>query len=131
MWMNGADVVRSFYERIGTGDLPGGLALIADDCAWTEMESFGHAGVYVGPEAVRDNVFLRIGAEWAPFGLEVDEVLDAGSAVLGVGTYSGTSNETGKSFSARVVHLFRVRDGRIASFEQFTDTGAIAAARER
>ena len=128
--MSDADVVRSFYERVGSGDLPGGLALIADDATWTEMESFGHAGVYVGPDAVRDNIFVRIGAEWEPFGLAVDEILDAGSAVLGVGTYSGTCNETGTSFSARVVHLFRVRDGKIASFEQFTDTAAIAAARE-
>src|SRR5262249_8385798 len=106
--MGDADVVRSFYGRVGSGDLPGGLALVADDCTWTEMESFGHAGVYIGPESVRDNIFVRIGAEWAPFGLEVDEVLDAGSAVLGVGTYSGTSTDTGKSFTARVVHVFRV-----------------------
>ena len=127
--MGDADVVRSFYERVGSGDLPGGLALIADDCRWKEMESFGHAGVYVGPDAVRDDIFRRIGAEWAPFGLEVDEVLDAGSAVVGVGTYSGTCKETGKSFTARVVHLFRVQDGKIVSFEQFTDTAAIAAAR--
>jgi ketosteroid isomerase-like protein len=129
--MEDADVVRSFYERVGSGDLPGGLALVADDATWTEMESFGHAGVYVGPDAVRDNIFVRIGAEWAPFDLAVDEILDAGSAVLGVGTYSGTAKDTGKSFTARVVHLFRVRDGKIVSFEQFTDTAAIAAARER
>src|ERR1700756_4319977 len=122
--MSDADVVRSFYQRVEGGDLPGGLALLADDCAWTEMETFGHAGVYVGPEAVRDNIFVRIGAEWAPFGLELDEVLDAGTAVVGVGTY------TGKSIRARVVHLFRVRDGQIVSFEQFSDTAAIAAARE-
>jgi ketosteroid isomerase-like protein len=128
--MGDADVVRSFYERVEGGDLPGGLALLADDCAWTEMETFGHAGVYVGPDAVRDDIFVRIGTEWAPFGLAVDEVLDAGSAVIGVGTYSGTCKETGKSFTARVVHLFRVRDGKIASFEQFTDTAAIAAARD-
>jgi len=128
--MGDADVVRSFYERVGSGDLPGGLELVADDATWTEMESFGHAGVYVGPDAVRDHIFMRIGAEWEPFALAVDEVLDAGSSVVGVGTYSGTCRATGKSFSARVVHLFRVRDGKIASFEQFTDTAAIAAARE-
>ena len=128
--MGNADVIRSFYERVGSGDLPGGLALLAEDATWTEMETFGHAGVYVGPAAVRDNIFVRIGAEWAPFGLEVDQVLDAGPAVVGVGTYSGTCKETGKSFTARVVHLFHVEEGKIASFEQFTDTAAIAAARE-
>jgi hypothetical protein len=76
------------------------------------METFGHAGVYVGPEAVRDNIFVRIGAEWTPFSLELDEVLDAGTAVVGVGTYTGTCKETGKSIRARVVHLSACGMGR-------------------
>src|SRR5246127_2024424 len=128
--MSDADVVRSFYQRVEGGDLPGGLALLADDCAWTEMETFGHAGVYVGPEAVRDNIFVRIGAEWAPFGLELDEVLDAGTAVVGVGTYTGTCKEMGKGIRPRVLRLFRGRDGQIVPLEHSPDPGAVAAARE-
>jgi ketosteroid isomerase-like protein len=93
------------------------------------MDSFGDPGVYVGPEAVRDNIFVRIGTEWEGFGLAVDDVLQDGETAVGVGTYSGTHKQTGRSFEARVVHVFRVRDGKIVAFEQFTDTLAIAAAK--
>ena len=93
------------------------------------MESFAPAAYTVGPDEVRDEIFARIGSQWDGFGLAVDEVLDDGDTVVGVGTYSGTYKETGKSFEARVVHVFRVQDGKIVAFEQFTDTLAIAAAK--
>jgi ketosteroid isomerase-like protein len=128
--MTSAELARSFYDALEAGDLPGGLALLAPDCAWTEMESFGHAGVYVGADAIRDNVFLRIVKEWEHFRMDVEEVLDAGDKAVGIGTYAGTNKATGKPFSARVVHVFKTADGSIAAFEQFADTLAIAAAKE-
>jgi ketosteroid isomerase-like protein len=127
--MSSAEVANGFYEAMGRGDVPTALGLIAPDCAWTEMDSFGDPGVYVGPDAVLENVFARIGAEWDGFALDVDRTLEQGDTAVGIGTYSGTCKATGKSFTARVVHVFRVRDGKIAAFEQFTDTGAIAAAK--
>jgi ketosteroid isomerase-like protein len=126
--MNSADVVSSFYNAIDTGDIPAGLALIAADCAWTEMEGFPYRGTYHGPDAVLENVFARIGSEWDGFALAVDEVLDAGDRAVGVGTYSGVFKATGKPMKARVVHVFRIRDGQIVAFEQFTDTLEVATA---
>jgi ketosteroid isomerase-like protein len=127
--VSSADVARSFYEAVEGGDLPGGLALLTPDCAWKEMDSFGAPGVYVGPDAVRDNIFDRIGTEWENFGLAVDDVLGSGDTAVGIGTYSGVNKATGKSFEARVVHVFQIRDGKIAAFEQFTDTLTIAGAK--
>jgi ketosteroid isomerase-like protein len=127
--MSNAEIVQSFYDRVGSGDLPGGLELVSPDCTWTEMESFAPAAVYVGPDAVRDEIFGRIGSQWDGFGLAVDQVLGQGDTVVGIGTYSGTHKETGTSFEARVVHVFRVEGGKIVAFEQFTDTLAIAAAK--
>jgi ketosteroid isomerase-like protein len=116
------DVIKSFYGALEGGDLPGALDLLADDVVWIDMAGFPYGGTYHGPDAVRDGVFVPLGTEWAGFGLRVDEVLDAGDAVVGIGTYSGTYRATGKAMSARVTHVFRVRDGKIAGFEQFADT---------
>ena len=128
--MTNAEIVRSFYAALASGDLPGGLGLIADACTWTEMESFAPAGVYRGPAAVRDEIFVRIGTEWDQFAVTVDDVLEDGETVVAVGTYAGVCKATGKAMQARVVHVFRVLDGKIAAFEQFTDTLAIAAAKD-
>ena len=127
--MTSAEVARSFYNAVEGGDLPGGLALLAPDCAWKEMESFAPAAVYHGPDEVREQIFFRIGSEWEGFALTVDAVLDAGDTAVGIGTYSGTFKATGRSMKARVVHVFQVRDGMIVAFEQFTDTLTIAGAK--
>ena len=60
--------------------------------------------------------------------MTVDEVLDVGDRAVGVGTYSGVFKATGTAMTARVTHVFRVRDGQIVEFEQFTDTLAVATA---
>jgi ketosteroid isomerase-like protein len=129
--MGNVQVVRDFYAAVGSGNLPAGLALLTPDCGWTEMEGLADAGTFHGPDEVRDSIFVRIGGEWDGFGLAVDEVLDAGGdTVVGVGTYSGTFKATGRPMEARVVHVFRVREGKIAAFEQFADTLRIVAAKE-
>ena len=123
------DVIRAHYAASDRGDLAGMLAPLAADAEWTEMAGFPYAGTYVGPDAVRDKVFARIGAEWEGYAATVEEVLGAGDGVvLGIGTYSGTFRATGKSMSARFVHVWRLRDGLVRRFEQFTDTELVNAA---
>ena len=128
--MTNAEIVRSFYESIAGGHPDRGLALLAADCAWTEMDGFPYRGTYHGPDAVRENIFFRIGGDWEGFTMTVDEVLDGGDAIVGVGTYSGTYRATGRPMRARVVHVFQLRDAKIAAFEQFADTLKVAEAIE-
>ena len=82
-------VIRSFYAALEGGDLPGALGLMTADVAWTDMDGFPYGGTYRGPDAVRDGILVRIGTDWDGFSMAVDEVLDAGDTVVGVGTYSG------------------------------------------
>lgn len=123
------DVIRAHYAASDRGDLAGMLAPLASDAEWTEMAGFPYAGTYVGPDAVRDGVFARIGAEWEGYTAAVDEVIGADDGVvLGIGTYSGTFRATGRHMSARFVHVWRLREGKVRRFEQFTDTALVAAA---
>ena len=126
--MTSAEVAWSFYNAIESGEIPTGLALIAPDCAWTEMEGWPYPGTFHGPDAILEGVFARLGAEWDGFAMTVDEVLDSGDRAVGIGTYSGVFKATGRPMKARVTHVFRVRDGQIVEFEQFTDTLAVATA---
>src|SRR5579875_1738714 len=123
--MTSYDVVAAHYRASDAGDLDGMLAPLAPDVAWTEMAGFPYAGTYHGPAAVRDGVFGRIAEDWNDYRFALEKLHADADVVFGVGTYSGVSRATGRSMSARVVHMWHVRDGSIRSFEQFADTALV------
>jgi len=126
--MNNGDIIRTHYAASDQGDIAGMLAPLADDVRWTEAAGFPYAGTYVGPQAVLENVFARIQQDWDGFALVIDEVIDGGDAVVGLGTYSGTHRATGRSFEARVAHIWHLTDGRVVRFEQITDSAMVIRA---
>ncbi|MFL5016434.1 MAG: nuclear transport factor 2 family protein [Rhizobium sp.] len=122
------EIVKAHYDANARRDMDGMLADIAADCRWTEMDGFPCAGTYVGPQEVFKNVFFALGEAFDGYTFALDRLLDAGSDVIGIGDYSGTYRQTGKSFKARVVHVWSVAGGKIRGFEQFTDTLRVADA---
>ncbi|MGK3948360.1 nuclear transport factor 2 family protein [Microbacterium sp. K2] len=120
--MSNADIIAEHYAASDRGDLDGMLAPLADDVSWTEAAGFPYAGTYLGPDAVAAGVFQRIQDEWDDYTVAIDEVIDGGDVVVGIGTYSGTYRATGRFFAARVAHVWRLTDHRVVAFEQFTDT---------
>lgn len=123
--MTNHEIIAAHYAASERGDLDAMLAPLAPDCAWTEMAGFPCAGTYIGPDAVRENVFFALGREWDGYTMTLQELHDAGDVIVGVGTYSGTYRATGKQMQARVTHIWRLRDGRVVNFEQFTDTALV------
>lgn len=120
--MTNRGVVEAHYAASEAGDLAGMLAPLADDIVWTEATGSPLAGTYLGAESVARNVFGAIARDWDGFAVAVDELLDDGDTVMALGTYSGTYRATGKAFQARVVHIWRVRNGKAVRFEQVADT---------
>jgi ketosteroid isomerase-like protein len=126
------DVIRAHYAASDRGDLPGMLAPLGQKTQWTEAAGFPYAGTYTGPEEVREHVFEAIGRDWDGYRFTLADLLDAGDTVVGVGTYTGTHRRTGRSFTARVAHLWRFDGGEVTSFEQIVDSApVVAAAREQ
>ncbi len=117
-----ADVIRAHYAASDRGDVEGMIAPLAENVLWTEAAGFPYAGTYIGPDAVVANVFSRIQQEWDDYTLTIDEVVDGGDTVVGIGTYSGTNKRTGRFFAARVAHVWRMAEGRVVAFEQFPDS---------
>ncbi len=53
------------------------------------------------------------------------EFHDAGSVVVVEARYTGTYKQTGKSLDAQVCHVLKMRDGKLASFQQYVDTAQL------
>ena len=123
-----SDIIRGLYAAFANGDVPGVVGALAGDIRWTEAEGFPYGGTYVGPDAVVDNVFARLGSEWDGFTAIPHSFVAEGETVVALGDYGGTYKATGKSFTAPFAHVWTVHDGKIVRFQQYTDTALVQAA---
>jgi uncharacterized protein len=114
--------VKAIYAAFAVGDIPSVLGALSPDIRWTEAEGGPYGGVSVGPTAVLENVFMRLGADWDGFTVTIREHVAQGDTVVSLGTYAATFKATGKSFTAPFAHVWKFRDGKAVSFEQHTDT---------
>lgn len=118
------ELVRAVYAAFAAGDVPGVLGRMADDMEWNEAENFPYAdgNPYRGHDAIVSGIFARLGSEWDGFAAVPDEFLDAGETIVVLGRYRGACRATGRALDAQFAHVWRVRDGRAAAFQQYTDT---------
>ena len=119
-----ADVIRAVYAAFQKGDIPTVLAAMAPDIVWNEAENFPYAdnNPYVGPDAVLHGVFARLGGEWDGFSVTEEDLIDAGDTIVTLGRYGGAPKATGKKIHAQFAHIWRFKNGKIAGFQQYTDT---------
>lgn len=118
------ELVRGLYEAFGEGDVQAVLERMDEGIEWNEAENFLYAdrSPYVGPQAVLEGVFVRLGEDWEVFEVEPDELLDAGDRVVALGHYATKYRATGKEARAQFAHVWGVRGGKVTSFRQYTDT---------
>lgn len=124
------DAVETVYAGFATGDIALAVSTMAADIEWREAESNPYAdkNPYVGPDAIVSGLFARLGGEWDGFTATPQEFVAQGDRVVVFGRYTGTYLATGKAMDAPFVHSWTVKDGEIASFQQYTDTAAQIAA---
>lgn len=129
--MSNVQFANDIYAAFGRGDITTVLAGFHPEIEWRQAEGnpYHPDGVaWVGPQAVLENLFMRLGAEWEGFTLNVRTLHDAGEHVVMEGRYTGLYKPSGKSIDAQVCHVLRFRGGKLVSFQQYVDTGQLQAA---
>lgn len=122
------DIIRATYEGPSEENGKNLLAALAPDATWTEAAGFPYAGTYTGPDAIIANVFQRLATEWIGYSAKVHTYLADGDRVAAFGVYAGTYRATGKAMTATFAHLYRLKDGKIVSMEQYVDSAMVRAA---
>lgn len=124
--MTNLEIVKSTYE--GKTSEENGKALaahVAENISWTEAKGFPYAGTYVGLDEITKNVFSRLGSEWIDYKFTPEDYVASDDKVVAFGTYTGRNKKTNKPFSARVAHVWHLKDSKIVEFEQFVDSKPI------
>jgi ketosteroid isomerase-like protein len=124
MAQDNLETIRGLYAAFARGDVPTVLGALDAQVEWIEAENFIYAdrNPYVGPQAVLDGVFMRLGAEWDGFSATAEQIVASGDTVIALGRYRGTYKATGRPVNAQLVHVFTLKDGKIIRFQQYTDT---------
>jgi uncharacterized protein len=129
--MDNVTMVKNVYEAFGRGDIASVLGAMSPDIRWYEAEGNPYmpsGEAWVGHDALVKNLFTRIGAEWDGFTIKTKSFYGAGDSVIVEARYSGTYKPTGKNIDAQACHVWDVKDGKVARFQQYTDTAQLQAA---
>ncbi|WP_136163201.1 nuclear transport factor 2 family protein [Sphingomonas flavalba] len=130
MTASATDTVNSFFQALGSGDMAAAMALLAADCRWTYHGPDGvipWAGTFTGPDGV-GQFFARFGEHAEPVEMAPQSMEAAGATVFVRGIETSRVKATGKTYSVPWIHAIAVADGRIASFDEYIDSAAVAAA---
>ncbi|MDB5761850.1 MAG: nuclear transport factor 2 family protein [Herminiimonas sp.] len=122
-------LVMQAYQLYKNKDIQGLLALNADDIEWigTESEYIPFSGTYRGKDQVAeffakmDQAQEAIQFEPQTFIAEDDKVVVTGQSIWLV-------KSTGQRYENPWVHVFTIRDGKVARFQQYNHTAAADAA---
>ena len=123
--MNNKEIIRGLYENFASGDVAAVTAIFADDIAWTEADGFPLAGTYIGPQAVVESVFMRLGEFSENWGVVVDRLVADGDAVVADGKYTWNHKTSGVPCEVRMAHVWKLADGKAISFLQHVDTAKV------
>ena len=110
------EVVTAAYATFASGDTEGWAALHTDDLKFTITGKLPHSGVFIGTQDVIEGVFTKIPTLWPDF-----KLTPIRTDVIGNTVYVHNKMIAGKLESLSM-HMFRLRDGKIASFTAFDDT---------
>lgn len=126
--MDNVNLLKSLYDAFGRGDIPTVLGAMAPDIHWYEAEGNPYmpsGEPWIGPDAVLNNLFMKLGAEWEGFGVHPKSFHSAGNSVIVEARYSGTNKATGKSMDTQVCHIWDIKGGKVTRFQQYVDTAKL------
>lgn len=123
--MDNVSLLKNLYDAFGRGDIPTVLGAMSPDIKWHQAEGNPYmpsGEAWVGPDAVLNNLFMKLGTEWEGFAVHPKEFHDAGDSVIVEARYSGTYKATSKSADVQVCHVWDVTNGKLTRFQQYVDT---------
>jgi len=123
--MENVEIVKGMYDAAAKGDFPAFLGSMDAPIEWNEAENFPYAdrNPYIGPQAVAESVFGRIGADWEYWILSDHEFHETkNDMIIVTGRYNAKHKITGKIIKAQFTHMWRVKNGKATNFQQYADT---------
>lgn len=121
-----AEVVARIYEAMASADLDEILKRCHPDMTITQAEALPWGGHFVGRDGLIEFVTKLITTIESK--VAQDGLFEAGDHVVQRGRTQGTVRATGVEFDIPEVHVWTLRDGKVAAAHFYIDTPAMLAA---
>lgn len=123
---NNIAVIQSVYRAMTAKDGEAIHKLSHPEIEVRQSEELPWGGTYKGlQESI--GFFHRVGT-FLESHVRIDGMLDAGDTVAAIGRTEGTVRSNGQSFTVPFVHLWTLKDERVARLEVFLDNPAMLTA---
>jgi hypothetical protein len=117
------EIIAAAYAAFAQGDVPAVLAAMHPEIEWTNAEGWPlYSGTLVGPQAVVDGVFMRLGEIGDDFSVSLEQLVAEGDTVVGLGTYTWNRQGSGEPAEVKMAHVWTLADGKVTHFQQHVDT---------
>ena len=123
--MTNKEVIQGLYQSFASGDVPAVTAAFDDDITWTEADGYPLAGTYIGPQAVVENVFMRLSEFSDNWAVNIDRFIVDEDTVVADGKYTWNHKDTGEPCEVRMAHVWTLEDGKATAFLQHVDTAMV------
>jgi uncharacterized protein len=122
--MTPVDTIKAAYAAFGRNDPSVLFGAMDAAVSWNEAEGnpLADRNPYVGAQAIGEGVFGRLLAAIDGFSAAPSTFIDGGDDVVVLGRYGGTIKESGARIDAQFCHVYHFSDGKIVSFQQYTDS---------
>jgi ketosteroid isomerase-like protein len=113
------------YQLFQRGDIAALIARCHDDADWIspDTETAPFSGSFHGKQGLAE-FFMKLDASLQAIRFEPQEAIAEGDKVVVLGEATWLVKSTGRQFDTPWIHVFTVRDGKIARIQALTDTAA-------
>jgi uncharacterized protein len=124
------ELVQRFYAGIMAGNIEGVLALLSQDfeLVYSGPSIIPCAGTWSGHEGFRNWAQAALQGHLPPESVDFGEFIVHDDKVFVPGHVSLRVKTTGKTCETNFLHVFTVRGGTLARWDDFYDTFAVAQA---
>jgi ketosteroid isomerase-like protein len=116
------ETVKKMYALFATKDNNKIREIFDENIKWNQMKGFPKGGQFIGADAIFENVFDGFRKNWTDWRAIITRYIDSGDGVFVIGFYEGTFNATGIYMKSEFACEYKVRNGKITEFNQYTDT---------
>jgi len=121
------EIVQNAYAAFSRGDMDALFNSFADDIQWLTPGNSAFAGERRGKEEI-GGFFRLLDEQWEILSFEPREYIASGYRVVVLGRYDMRAKSTGRAAASHWAMVWTIRDGKLARFQEYTDTSTMEAA---